>query len=98
MCCPGGRGIRMGADGYGDDGFRSSVSPEKDAVYDPRCQGGEVHRGVIWQEWSRAEDRFQKNGEIAVSRGTGKTEFCAAGKFDRTSLPDYIINGLREIE
>ena len=30
--------------------------------------------------------------------GTGKTEFCAAGKFDRTSLPDYIINGLREIE
>ena len=30
--------------------------------------------------------------------GTGKTEFCVAGKFDRTSLPDYIINGLQEIK
>ena len=30
--------------------------------------------------------------------GTGKMGFYAAEKFDRTSLPDYIINGLREIE
>ena len=87
-----------GTDGYGDDSFRASVSPEKDAVYDPRCQGGEVHRGVIWQEWSRAEDRFQKNGEIAVSRGTGKTEFCAAGKFDRKSFRIILSTVFREIE
>lgn len=50
------------------------------------------------EPWNGLKTDFKKNGEIAVSRGTGKTEFCAAGKFDRTSLPDYIINGLREIE
>ena len=94
-----------GAGGAGGAGTEMMVSDRLFLRKKMRCMTRAVRAEKFTAAWygrsgavERAEDRFQKNGEIAVSRGTGKTEFCAAGKFDRTSLPDYIINGLREVE
>lgn len=55
-----------------------------------------VARGGGGYGWVRMGTEMMVSDRLRA--GTGKTEFCAAGKFDRTSLPDYIINGLREIE